>query len=65
MKYETALTELDEILKALREGQIPIDELDQRVKRAEELIHWCRERLRNVEAQLDQLEGGGESNELF
>lgn len=55
MRYEEALTELDGILTDLREGNVGVDDLADRVKRAETLISWCRDRLRKVEGQLDDL----------
>ncbi|MEM9834934.1 MAG: exodeoxyribonuclease VII small subunit [Bacteroidota bacterium] len=65
MTYEQALTELEEILTALRTNQLDIDKVEQGVKRASELIHWCRARLRTVEGQLDDLRGDEAIEGLF
>lgn len=56
MTYEAAVSELENILQELQEGQVSMDALNEKVARAEALIAWCRQRLRNVEAQLDQLD---------
>ena len=43
--YEDAVTELEEILDALSDDDINVDELAERVKRATELVKVCRERI--------------------
>lgn len=53
--YESALQELQTILQQLQEGNIGMDELAERARRAAELIRLCRERLRNLETELDGL----------
>jgi exodeoxyribonuclease VII small subunit len=54
MTYEEAFAELQRIVEAVQSEQIGIDELAERTRRANELIAWCRERLRQVEASLEQ-----------
>lgn len=53
--YETALQELQEILAQLQDQQVSVDELSQKVKRAAELITYCREKLRKVKEETDRL----------
>lgn len=53
--YESALEELQTILQQLQEGSISMDELAERARRAAELIRLCRERLRDIETELDSL----------
>lgn len=53
--YEEAMKELQSIVQALQEGHINMDTLAERAGRAAELIRLCRERLRLVEAELDEL----------
>ena len=43
--YEDAITELEDILDALSDDDINVDELAERVKRATELVKVCRERI--------------------
>jgi exodeoxyribonuclease VII small subunit len=53
--YETALQELQTIVQQLQEGSVGMDELAERARRAAELIRLCRERLRDLETELDDL----------
>ncbi len=55
MTYESALEELENILRSLQEGQVDIDSLHAKVERAEALLVWCKQRLRSVEGQLNNL----------
>jgi len=54
MTYESALKELKEVLDDLREEMISIDDMTTKVKRAKELIEFCKNKLRKVG---DDLEG--------
>lgn len=53
--YEAAQQELQTIVQQLQEGSISMDELAERARRAAELIRLCRERLRDLETELDGL----------
>ncbi|RMF27397.1 MAG: exodeoxyribonuclease VII small subunit [Bacteroidetes bacterium] len=53
--YEAALNELQQILTELQSGSARIDELGTRVQRAAELIAFCRQKLRDTEAQVENL----------
>lgn len=55
MKYEDAYQELQQIVQALQNGQIGVDELSDKIKRAAELIDFCKKQLRNTENNLNQL----------
>lgn len=43
--YEAAMAELTSIVDALERDNVSVDELDARVRRARELVMFCRERL--------------------
>ena len=45
MSYKEAITEIESILRSLREEQNNIDTLAERVARATELIAYCRAKL--------------------
>jgi len=47
--YTEAIKELEIILKSLQEDQVAIDQLESKVKRANELIVYCQEILRKAE----------------
>jgi exodeoxyribonuclease VII small subunit len=53
--YEAAQQELQTIVQQLQEGSISMDELAELARRAAELIRLCRERLRDLETELDGL----------
>lgn len=53
--YGEALAELDEILGQLELGDVDVDVLAARVKRAAELITFCRDRIGNARLQIEQV----------
>ncbi len=55
MKYTEAFNELQEIVSAMEEGQIGIDELAEKVKRATELIGICRTKLTSTEGDVQKI----------
>ncbi len=52
--YEEAYAELQQIVSALQQESIPIDDLANYIERARWLIAFCRERLRRVEERLNE-----------
>lgn len=55
MSYKEAITEIEAILRSLREEQNSVDTLAERVARATELITLCREKLRKAEADVNRI----------
>jgi exodeoxyribonuclease VII small subunit len=55
MKYTEAFDELQKIVSAMEEGQIGIDELAEKVKRATELIRICRLKLTTTEGDVQKI----------
>ena len=55
MTYKEAITEIETILRQLREEQNSVDTLAERVARATELIAHCRAKLRKAEADVNQV----------
>lgn len=55
MTYDEASEQIEAILARLRDRQMSVDELAAEVKRATELIAFCRERLRKTEEQIDKI----------
>ena len=53
--YAEALTELEAILAELERSDVDVDVLAQRVKRAVELIGFCRARIGNARMQIEQV----------
>jgi exodeoxyribonuclease VII small subunit len=60
--YKEAFEELQQIVSEIEGGEISVDELSEKVKRAAELIRICKTRLttteENVSAILKELEEG-------
>ena len=53
LTYEVAQEELEEILQALQQQAVSIDELGEKSKRALELINFCKNKLRTLESELN------------
>lgn len=56
LSYESALQELQRIVDEMQEGAVPIDELALKAKKAAELIAFCRNKLRTIETEIQQLD---------
>lgn len=54
-EFTTAYDELQTIIDELNSDQISIDELSGKVKRAQKLIKACRNKLRNVDMDIQSL----------
>jgi len=55
MTYDEALAELRNILRELQEGQTGLEALGAKVKRAAELVKFCKEKLRSIEDEVENL----------
>ena len=55
MNYDEALAELRNILRELQEGQNGLEALAAKVKRAAELVQFCKEKLRSIEEEVEDL----------
>ena len=53
--YQKAYDELQGIVTKLQNDEIGLDDLSKSVKRAGVLIQACKEKLRNVEIEIDQM----------
>ena len=53
--YEDAFTELQEIVKEIESGTISVDVLSEKVKRAGELIRFCKEKLFRTEEEVNEV----------
>ena len=61
MTYTVAVARLEEIMTAVQDGRVDIDELSGLLKEATELLHFCNDRLYKVDEEvrrlLDEMEG--------
>jgi exodeoxyribonuclease VII small subunit len=55
LKYEEAFEELQQIVSDIEEGDVTVDELSLKVKRAAELIKICREKLSSTEEDVNNI----------
>ena len=55
IKYQEAFEELQQIVTEIEEGEISVDELSEKVKRAAQLIKICKTKLTQTEASVDQI----------
>ncbi len=54
-KYEEALKELEEIAAKMESGEYDIDELSAQLKRANELIKLCKDKLKKADADIQKI----------
>jgi exodeoxyribonuclease VII small subunit len=50
--FETALTELTEIVRRMEEGQLPLEQSLAAYRRGAELLQFCQQSLQNAEQQV-------------
>lgn len=55
LKYTEAFDELQQIVADLEDGEISVDELSLRIKRASELIKICKTKLVSTEEDVNQI----------
>ena len=55
LKYDEALTELQEILGGLQDETLSIDDLTTSIKRASELLEACNSRLRTTQKEVEEI----------
>ena len=55
LTYQAAFEELQEIVTEMERGTIGIDALSVKVKRAAELIQFCKQKLKETEVDVDQI----------
>jgi len=53
--YTEAFEELDQIVQEIEEGEITVDTLSEKVKRAAELIKICKKKLTSTEEDVNQI----------
>ncbi len=55
MSYSEAKKELEAIVKSIETGELDVDLLTAKVKRASELITFCKEKLTTTDEELQKL----------
>jgi exodeoxyribonuclease VII small subunit len=54
LTYASAMSELEEIVHEIESGEISVDILTVKVKRASELIQFCKSRLRDTQKEVEK-----------
>lgn len=55
ISYTDAFAELQQLVKDLEDGEISVDDLSVKVKRASELIKICKNKLMTTEEDVNQI----------
>lgn len=55
LTYENAYAELQELIAEIERGEISVDVLAEKVKRATQLIRFCKEKLRSTEMDVQKI----------
>ena len=62
MKYEKAIAELEQIVGQMESGELDLDTLTTKLKRAQELIKMCKDRLTKTDEEIQQILNGDKNN---
>jgi exodeoxyribonuclease VII small subunit len=57
LSFEQAMDELDQLVRKMEAGELPLDESIAAYRRGAELARYCQARLANAEQEIRQLEG--------
>lgn len=62
LSYQVAYEELQSICQQLESEEVDVDQITDLVKRANQLVSFCQDRLRGIEKDLDQTIDKDENN---
>ena len=57
INYEAAVAELESIVRKMENDQLDIDSLTEQLKRAQELIKRCKDKLSKTDEEIKQILG--------
>ena len=55
MKYEKAVSELEEIVDKMKRDELDIDQLSEQLKRAKVLVKLCKDKLTKTDEEIKKL----------
>ncbi len=55
MKYEEAMRQLQEIVRKMENDELDIDQMSEQLKKAQELIKICRDKLTKTDEEIQKL----------
>ena len=56
IKYEDAIRQLDDIVEKLENNELDIDEMPEALKRAQQLLKLCRDRLTKTDEEIQKIQ---------
>ena len=59
--YERAISQLEEIVERLENNQLGIDEMTAQLKKAQQLIKLCKDRLTKTDEEIQKILGEGKN----
>ena len=54
-KYEAAFAELQNIVRKMENDELDIDQMAEQLKRAQELIKFCKDKLTKTDAEIKKI----------
>lgn len=54
-KYEKAMAELQSIVTKMENDELDVDQLSERLKRAQELIKFCKDKLTKTDEEIKKI----------
>ena len=60
-KYEMAISQPEEIVERLENNQLGIDEMTAQLKKAQQLIKLCKDRLTKTDEEIQKILGEGKN----
>ena len=55
MKYEAAMAELQSIVRKMENDELDIDQMTEQLKRAQQLIKLCKDKLNKTDAEIKKI----------
>ena len=55
LKYEAAMAELQSIVRKMENDELDIDQIAEQLKRAQELIKLCKDKLTKTDAKIKKI----------
>ena len=55
MKYEEAIKNLESIVSKMESGKLDLDQLEEKLKEAQQLIKLCRDKLTKTDEEISKL----------
>ena len=55
MKYEEAIKNLESIVSMMESGKLDLDQLEEKLKEAQQLIKLCRDKLTKTDEEISNL----------